>query len=170
MAGNSFASDNCEGAFKCGLETAGQNLIIQTRGRNSMMQGGQWKTLAYADENLERQRASKTHSSALPHPSYLLWGTVWLYSFLWSEKHRYSKDPTTFPSLLYPTASGVTSTPLSSPWNRHHAEFTAAITTVTLPWKLHSSSRVEKFQRQMFLCNSNQLGRGKWTIYLFPCF
>lgn len=66
VAGSSFASDNCEGAFKCGSETAGQNPIIRTRGRKSVMQGRQRKTPAYANENPERQSASKTHSLALP--------------------------------------------------------------------------------------------------------
>lgn len=73
---------------------------------------------------------------------------VWMYSCLWSEKHRYNKEYRAFPSSLHPIVSAVTSIPLSSPWNWYHAEFTAAITTVTLLWKLHSSSRAEKFQRQ----------------------
>lgn len=143
MAGSSFASETCEDVLKCGPETAGEkrNLIIQIKERNNKLQWRQWKTQACA---------SKTYSLTLPLISLV--GGWFVCAFLGLN----STDPRAFPVFLDPTVSAVTSLLLSSPWNWYHAELTAAITTVILLWELYSSSKVKKFQRQMF-----SLGRGK---------
>lgn len=148
VAGSSFFSETCEGAFKCGSETAGQNFIIQTRGRNSILQWRQWKTLACA---------SKTHSPTLPLISLVGNDLHVLLSLVWR-----AQIPEHFHSCCIPLFL-LSHLFLCHHW--YHAELTAAITTVILLWELYSSSKVKKFQRQMF-----SLAEANKPIALFPCF